>query len=270
MAADALGLTQAAVSRQLHELEEQIGHPLARRNPKGITLTLSGQRLMESLPDALDMICEAVEAISAEKDSSGVTVFCDHSLTSAYLIPLLTEFEHLHTGAKTQILSSNRDVDAFEGQFDLAVFHGDTRFQKLESQLIAADSVFPVAAPRIADNWSDSSDIRDLMKLPLLELAPRKNDWMNWEGFFQGFGEEVRVTPRAIFDSYAVAIEAARLGQGVLLGWGLCVRGDLANGDLKPLGRWKLDAPGGLRVYYSKSKQMTPYANKLLAWLSVS
>lgn len=268
MAAKALGLTQAAVSRQLRELEDQIGRPLAWRKQQGITLTPAGQRLMEILPDALDTICDAVEFISGKHDALGVTVFCDHSLTSSYLIPALTEFERLHDGTKTQILSSNQGIEEFEGQFDLAVFHGDTEFPNLKSQLIAPDFVFPVAAPSIADKWSEDFDISEIIGFPLLELAPRKNNWMTWEGFFRGFGEDYRVTPRAVFDSYAVAIEAARLGQGILLGWGLCIEGHLASGDLVPLGGWKLDAPGGLRVYYSKSRQTTPSTKKLIAWLS--
>jgi len=70
----------------------------------------------------------------------------------------------------------------------------------------------------MADSWQSF-----MRQLP--ELAPRKNEWMDWERLFQRFGEKVRVQPRAIFDSYAAALEAARLGQGVLLGWGLSFSG---------------------------------------------
>ncbi len=93
---------------------------------------------------------------------------------------------------------------------------------------------------------------------------------MNWEEFFKSCGEEIYAKPIPIFDSYALAIEAARLGQGVLLDWSLCMDRHLARGELKRVGRWKLAATGGLRVFYPKRRQISSCAKSVVDWLSTT
>ncbi len=269
-AADALGLTQAAVSRQLRELEAHIGQALARRHPQGVTLTGAGKRLIADLPAALDRICDAIDDISPQGDESEITVFCDHSLTTAFLIPRVVAFERTHPGKSVRVLASNRPMESVSGAFDLAVQHGLQRSDGYESRLIARDRIFPVAAPAIADNWEASDDIASLAALPLLELADRGAGWLTWEGFFRRFGGTLGVAPRAVFDSYAAAIEAARLGQGILLGWQLSLGNHLESGALRPLGDWTVEAPEGLRVYHPKSKPLKAGTRMLIAWLSAS
>lgn len=257
-AADALGLTQAAVSRQLRELEDFLGQNLANRMPKGIVLTPAGQRLIADLPAALDTICDAVEATIEEGRTPSVTVFCDHSLTTSWLNRRVMEFEGEHPGINVQVLSSNRPPEAFAGQFDVAVLHGRPETQGLESWLIAPDRVLPVCAPSMLQRLPPQLSLRDLLDFPLLEFAPTRRDWLHWPDFLKVHGIGTPPKPKTTFDSYAIAIEAARLGQGILLGWEIVVAPHLNSGALTTIGPWEMDAPGGLRVHFSPHRLSAP------------
>lgn len=265
-AADALGLTQAAVSRQLRELEDFLGHNLAIRAPKGIVLTSAGQRLIAELPAALDMICDAVEATMQEGRTPSATVFCDHSLTTSWLNRRVMEFEVDHPGINVQVLSSNRPPETFAGQFDVAVLHGRPEAQGQESWLIAADRVFPVCAPSMLHELPAKPSLRDLLDFPLLEFAPTRRDWLHWPDFLKAHGIDTPPKPKTTFDSYAIAIEAARLGQGILLGWKAVVDPHLSDGSLTAIGPWDMEAPGGLRIHFSP-RNLTEHARDFAQWL---
>lgn len=265
-AADALGLTQTAVSRQLRELEDFLGQNLAIRAPKGIVLTSAGQRLIADLPAALDTICDAVEATIQEGRTPSVTVFYDHSLTTSWLNRRVMDFEGEHPGINVQVLSSNRPPETFAGQFDVAVLHGRPETQGQESWLIAPDRVFPVCAPSMLHELPAKPSLRDLLDFPLLEFAPTLRDWLHWPDFLKAHGIDTLPKPKTTFDSYAIAIEAARLGQGILLGWEIVVDPHLKNGTLTSIGPWEMDAPGGLRIHFSPRGLSDP-ARSFAHWL---
>lgn len=265
-AADMLGLTQAAVSRQLRELEDFIGQPLAIRSARGISLTPAGKRLNADLPSALDLICETVEATVELGSVPSITVFCDHSLTTSWLNRQILEFEKLHPEIVVQVLSSNRKPEDFAGQFDLAVLHGRLESSVYQSELITSDSVFPVASPALLEDMTPSKHIEALLEFPLIDLTETRRDWLNWSSFLRAHGVDKPPTPKVTFDSYAIALEAARAGQGIVLGWRLVLDRHLADESLQPIGQWQLDSPGGLRVHYVQN-QLTDQSSSFINWL---
>ncbi|MEM9098091.1 MAG: LysR substrate-binding domain-containing protein [Pseudomonadota bacterium] len=266
-AADMLGLTQAAVSRQLRELEGFIGQPLAIRSAKGVSLTPAGERLFADLPSALDLICDAVEATVDVGAVPRITVFCDHSLTTSWLNRKILEFEKQHPEVVVQVLSSNRRPEDFAGQFDLAILYGRPETSTYESLRISSDRVFPVASPALLADMGSTTRIEDLLQFPLIDLTETRRDWLNWHGFLTAHGIEKPPKPKAKFDSYAIALEAARAGQGIVLGWELVLESDLAKDSLHPIGPWHLDSPGGLRVHFVQ-QHLTERSSGFINWLS--
>lgn len=266
-AAEALNLTQAAISRQLRELEDFIGQPLATRTPKGVVLTRAGQRLIADLPAALDQICDAVSDTMEIGKAPNVTVFCDHSLTPSWLNRKVLEFEREHPDINIQILSSNRSPETFIGQFDIAVLYGRPEGTTFDSKLIAPDRVFPVAAPSVIAQLPETPSLQSLLDFPLIDFAQKRRDWLHWLDFLKAHALATPQAPKLTFDSYAIAIEAARLGQGILLGWELVLGQHLKDGTLQPVGPWEMDSPGGLRVHLP-ARDLSKAANTFAQWLT--
>src|ERR1700739_1991283 len=68
-AADELGVTQAAVSRQIRHLEELLGVPLFRRMHRSIQLTPKGQVLYETMSGTLQNIAGTLERLGAADET---------------------------------------------------------------------------------------------------------------------------------------------------------------------------------------------------------
>jgi DNA-binding transcriptional LysR family regulator len=60
-----LRVAQPALSRQLQDLEDEIGVDLLRRSPRGVTLTAEGKLFLEEVRELLRRADEAVEKVRA-------------------------------------------------------------------------------------------------------------------------------------------------------------------------------------------------------------
>ena len=63
-AADELGVTQGAISRQIKLLEGQLGVELFARQATGVTLTGEGERLLPVLTESFNRMAEAAAAFA--------------------------------------------------------------------------------------------------------------------------------------------------------------------------------------------------------------
>src|SRR5258707_13870047 len=60
-----LRVAQPALSRQIQDLEEEIGVDLLRRSPRGVTLTAEGRLFLEEVRELLKRADESVEKVPA-------------------------------------------------------------------------------------------------------------------------------------------------------------------------------------------------------------
>lgn len=90
-AADKLGVTQPALSKQMRALENALRAPLFRRDGRGMELTPLGQQLLHSMSHSFDLVDAAYEAASAAATKAGgrVSIATVNTL-AAYLIPDVT------------------------------------------------------------------------------------------------------------------------------------------------------------------------------------
>ena len=64
-AAAQLRIAQPALSRQVQDLEDEIGVDLLRRSPRGVTLTAEGKLFLEEVRELLKRADESVEKVRA-------------------------------------------------------------------------------------------------------------------------------------------------------------------------------------------------------------
>ena len=64
-AAAQLRVAQPALSRQVQDLEDEIGVDLLRRSPRGVTLTAEGKLFLEEVRELLKRADESVEKVRA-------------------------------------------------------------------------------------------------------------------------------------------------------------------------------------------------------------
>ncbi|RLC61052.1 MAG: LysR family transcriptional regulator, partial [Chloroflexota bacterium] len=109
-AAQALGISQPAVSQQIQRLEEELGVKLLLRDGRGLVgLTASGQAVLDfarSTLAAYDALCAELRRL--EEDIAGTLRLAASTTPGEYLVPqLLADFRAQHPGVEAQVTVSD-------------------------------------------------------------------------------------------------------------------------------------------------------------------
>lgn len=124
-AADRLGLSKAAVSERVRELERQLGMPLVTRTTRSVRLTPAGQQLVHDTQPAFAHIASRVALV---QDSAGearglLRITAPVALARQQLVPRLAQFQASWPQVQIELdLSDRMRTLAMEG-FDLAIRH---------------------------------------------------------------------------------------------------------------------------------------------------
>ncbi len=171
-AADALFLSQPAVTQQMRTLERELGTVLFERTGKGVCLTGSGHLLLEYARKSISLLDEAQRAIEEyEKGISGRLVIGAGTTTSIFsLPPLLSRFRSSHpgidivvrTGGSRQVAQMVLEREVEIGLVTSRVPHPDL----LETQLF--EERILLVAPRDHPLSYVTVDKRDLSEYALI------------------------------------------------------------------------------------------------------
>lgn len=146
----AMGVDASTVQRRLAELERRLGRALVQRQPSGYRLTDFGQALLppaEGVEQAVRAFEQHIAAMRA--DVSGVVrVACPEPIVLRITrSTLLERFQARHPKLQVQFVMSDKLVDLFAGEADVALRSGDTDDGELVGRKIG-DSIWAVYASR--------------------------------------------------------------------------------------------------------------------------
>lgn len=122
-AAEQLGVSQSAVSRQIAALEESIGVPLFQRHARGLLLTGPGKTLLELTRDmqSAAKIAEATLKDAREKTMGDLTVTAPIAFGSTWLAPRLTAFSDAYPDVRLKLLLDDREFDLLKLEAECAI-----------------------------------------------------------------------------------------------------------------------------------------------------
>ena len=185
-AAEELFISQAAISRQIRELEALLGRPLFERKHRAVELTPAGQRLLDVLTRSFDGIDDCLTALQDEPSIGMVKVSVESAFAAGWLIQRLAafnrEFPDVHV-----VVDTDPRLIAFRGdRAQLAIRHSvqASRWARTESVRLAEVELVPVAAPSLLKDTPAIREPRDLLGLPLLH----EEDTTLWKGWFAKAG----------------------------------------------------------------------------------
>lgn len=136
-AADALSLSQSAVSHKIKRLEENIGCNLLQRRAGAPLLTEAGERLLEYTDRILDLHDEALQSLGTHTLSGKIRLGMTEDISSAGLARILGRFTRLFPdiSVRTHVAQSlTLQQQLKDGTIDLAVmqvFRQDVRAKDL-------------------------------------------------------------------------------------------------------------------------------------------
>lgn len=122
-AADSLGLSQSAISRQIGALEEDLGTALFHRHARGLVLTEQGEILLETAREVAARMAAVERRMSEAKDhpAGHLRVNATVGLGSIWLASHLREFIDLYPEVTITLLVADSELDLSMGEADVAI-----------------------------------------------------------------------------------------------------------------------------------------------------
>jgi len=226
-AGEELGMTQAAVSYQIRQLEQRIGQQLFIREKGGVRLSEAGRRLLPAVGGAFTELRRAFAELNEE--SAGVlAISASVSFGATWLSARIGSFQLRFPDLAVRLSLSNEVIDLARGDIDLAVRIGHGTWDGLRSEFLFRSHVTPVCTAEFAERHAIRRP-EDLLRVE--RLAPN-DPW--WAGWFAAAGVGEAPAPRqgVVFDSQSQEATAVQAGYGVALMTPLLWRPELESGRL--------------------------------------
>jgi LysR family glycine cleavage system transcriptional activator len=229
-AAQELGLTHGAVSRQIKTLEDHLGVTLFRRLNRRVELTEAGAELLPTVRQALRQLETAASHVSARTKQGPLVVSCLATFMMRWLIPRLYGFGSIHPEMEVRLSASHRPVDFADGGIDIAIRLDRAGHRRnVAVHRFLEDRMGPVASPALIERHRIRRP-SDLARISLLHTETRPQAWADWLRLADVGGIDPGKGPR-LEHSYFL-LEAAAGGLGAAIGSYPLVEQDLASGRL--------------------------------------
>src|SRR5256886_15627592 len=217
-----LFLTQSAVSRQIKELEDQLGVPLFHRRHRALALTDAGQQFYAAAAQVLTTMRPAPSRLKAQSGRRPLSVTTTNSFAALWLIPRLAGFTRTHPGVDVRIMAETRVQDLERDGLDLAIRHGPPSLAGPNAVRLFGERVFPVCSPKLLrDPKRPLKQPADLKEHCLLQYddPDGRHPWLHWNTWLEVAGlTDFRPPATLSFSGYEQIIPAAIAGHGVALG----------------------------------------------------
>lgn len=264
-AADELSLTQSAVSKQVAQLESVLQHPLFRRVRKRLQVTPEGSLYLTEVRKILaqvEMSTRYMQSYGGESEVLNVTTL--PTFGARWLIPRLNGFRFRHPNVYLNISNRVEPFDIEEERIDAAFFFGHGAWPKAECIKLLEEEMVPVCAPAVLPPGGVDDPLA-LTRLVLMQSATRPEAWHDW---FQAQGcytEHSYHGPR--FDTFYMALRAARSGCGVALVPRFLAEEELAAGQLVVPWSFPLASRDAYYLAYPEHKAEVAKVRGFIDWI---
>ena len=265
-AAEELNVTPGAVSKQVRALEDELGSPLFLRRHRALELTRAGETIAGSLREGFERVASTFLQVKSANGQSNVTIGCTMAMAHLWLMPRMSAFWSGHQDIVVDHVISDQPRGLDRPDIDLRLRYGNGEWPDELSAKLYDDRIFPVASPAFAHEHPVKT-VDDLSRLQLLSVEGIDWDWTTWADFLREVGGPDRRLNVRRFNSHVIALQAARSGHGVVLGWASLVRRLIEAGDLVQLTDAEIAAPHSYFVTWSARRPLSHQASILRDWL---
>lgn len=222
-AAKELFLTQSAISRQIAQMEMDLGVPLFTRHHRALALTEAGLIMQRVVTDCLERLRDATVRVRGVPTLRQVSITCTPGFASLWLIPRLTRFTASHPEVDVRLSATLEVLDLARSGIDIAVRFCPKRDDSgPHATPLFEETVLPLCAPALCSQ--SEHPLRtpaDLAQHTLLTVDVPQGMALTveWEPWLKIMGlSDLRLKNTLRFTQYADAVSAAVAGQGVVIG----------------------------------------------------
>ena len=225
-AANSLHLTQPTLSRQLQDLEKELGQKLLIRGKYKVSLTPEGMMLRKRAQEIVDMVEKTEAEFQSIKDiiSGDIYIGGGESDSMKYIAEIIKEINKDYPGIKFHIYSGNAE-DVTErldkGLLDFGVLIQPVDLSKYDNLSLPEKDVWGVIMRKDSPlAQKDVIILEDLANLPLINSrqamrkTSSKNEFIEW---FQGKFDELNTVATINLVYNAAVMVKAGIGYAITL-----------------------------------------------------
>lgn len=263
-AAEELGVTQGAISKQVSSLEDFIGAQLFERTPAGLSLTQEGYTLKEALMPAFAMLGEAFVRYSRRPPRSTICrISTTASFAGQFLVPRLPAFRQRRPDIEIEFITSIRLVDLAREEVDIGIRYGLGEYDGLVSARLTDGVLAPVGRPDLVKKFK--GDLHGLLNSCLRIQTAGFNEW-------RAFGEQANLPPELaapnyVIEDFLVALKAVLTGQGLVLLPEILVRDQIKSGELALFSDKRVTTAHTFHLAHTTAAVRRPAVQDVIAWL---
>lgn len=269
LAARELNVQQPSVSASIKQLEASLGVQLFQRSHRRITLTNAGGRLFADVTRAFEQLAQSAAAIRQVSSNDHVTLSASSAFKNYWLLPFISSFQQSNPDIDLRLQSSDREPDLNVETISLAVRLGTGHWPDCDSELIAEEVIYPVAAPRVMAAAVNLETVPDLLHQRLIHLEEAVRETPSWQQWFTPFGVADPPSRGGLrLNDYALVLQATMAGEGFAMGWHHLVDPLVRQGMLASRPEWTWKTGKGFYLVWSKSHPLTAKAEIVRDWIA--
>ena len=237
-AAQALFISQSAVSQSIKQLESELQTRLFARNSRGVSLTVEGKMLYEYVRSAIGLLetGEAKLSQTHQLQLGHLTIAASDTVASQFLLPYLDSFHKEYPAIRIQIVSgrSHKILSLLQsGKVDIAFASTPQETASLENHPCFATHQIFVASADYPCDFERIYTLQEIARFPLILLDRKASSRLYLEKFFLHNG--LHLDPEIELGSRSLLVDLAGIGFGVAGVTAEFVRRELESGTLRQL-----------------------------------
>ncbi|MDF2095981.1 LysR substrate-binding domain-containing protein [Aquibaculum arenosum] len=266
-AAARLNVTRPAITQALKALEDHVGVALLDRTTRPARLTEAGQQLARATREGLGIISGTIDEIQTSAgQEQQLTIACTVGMATHWLMPRLSNFYAQHPQLVVNVQAPPTDLPALAPGIDVALRYGTGDWSDGKTWKLFNEVVCPVGQPALIARLLEAGV--DLEEAPLIQVASAETPhWAGWTEYMAMAGRGRPRGPTQTFDNYVQAIQAARDGRGLVLGWRSITDELVREGHLRPWPGGEVDPGFGYHATLSPQGAAKAATHAFIDWL---
>ncbi|WP_230849742.1 MULTISPECIES: LysR family transcriptional regulator [Pseudomonas] len=188
LAGEELGVSQAAVSKQIRGLEENIGVQLFERNHRKFHLTEAGETLFAIISESLQKLASGLDQIKDQNEREEIVLASTATVFQFRIMPRLHRLVDYLPNVQLRLATQMFTGDLKSPGHDLDIRFGYGNWPDGESIPLFEEEVFPVCSPSWLARNKIPTTLAELANSGLLESDATSEGWMTWSGWFSELG----------------------------------------------------------------------------------
>ena len=263
-----LNITQAAVSRRIKGLEDELRQPLFTRRGRNLALTPAGERLSIRVRSTLEYLEESLEAFRPGQ-AQAITMAASGSISHLWLSERLREYAREFPDITLRLLTTDSQAEVASENNDLVILYSTGDHPRWSLSLLLPEILVPVASPACLGALTErAADLKpdEIAELGLIDYERFNAHWISFRQWFARMGEQPKrpiAAPRFSYSTYVLAMNAALAGDGVALGSTALIEPHLRSGRLVALGNQSLTTGFGYYLGLPRYRAVSPDVREL-------